>query len=470
MSRALAACCFVALAAAPAAARAQAPEPVRLTLHPAAPVSPALRYRLLPELIEQKPGNAAEHYKKAVPLLKITADDSKQLEEWEKLPLDRLPCEEARRLLAGYKEALDLIDRGARCEYCDWGLTERLRLSGVAALLPELQPMRESARLLAMRARVEIAEGKFDQAVRTLRTGLALARHVGESATLISCLVGNAIANVMANEIDRFVQQPGAPNLYWPLTDLPRPLLDLRPALEGERVMAYGTFPGMADVLADRNAGPLSEEKVSQFSKTFFALEDNKPLRLKVTLTLRMQRRHEAAKRALVAAGRPRELVEKMPHVQVAVMDSMLQYDRLYEEALKWQTFPYAESLPHLRQREEREKAEMKATEGVPVLNLAGLLLPAIRKVYAARARIDRKYATLRCVEAVRLYAAAHGGKLPPTLGDVKEVPVPDNPMTGKPFEYKITGDGKATLSGPPAAGDERNAGGPLVYELTIQR
>jgi hypothetical protein len=468
MSRPLAAISLALLAA--ASAHAQAPEPVRLTLHPAAPSSPALRYRLLPELLEQRPGNAAEHYMKAVPLLnKVTADHDKQLEEWEKLPPERLPCEEVRRALGEYKGGLDLIDRGARGEYCDWGLAERLRKSGIGALLPEIQSMRVAARLLAMRAKVEIAEGHFDRAVRTIRTGLALARHVGESETLISCLVGNAIAAVMAAQIDLFVQQPKSPNLYWPLTDLPRPFLDMRRPLQGERIMAYGTFPGMAEVLADRNAGPLGPEKVAQFSKMFFALEDRNPLRNKATLAVRLQKKHEAAKRALVAAGRPRELVEKMPHVQVALLHSFAEYDRLYEEALKWQTFPYAEAAPHLRRAAEREKAELKNGADRPVFDLAGFLMPALQKVFAARTRLDRKFAALRCVEAVRLYAAAHGGKLPATLGAVKEVPVPDDPMTGRPFEYRLEG-GKATLHGPPPDDLKQNAAYVLTYELTVQR
>jgi hypothetical protein len=467
MPRPLAACCVALLAA--VSARAQAPEPIRLALHPAPATPPALRYRLLPELIEQKPGNAADLYRKAVPLLKLTADDNKQFDEWEKLPPERLPVEDVRRLLAGYKEALDLIDQGARREYCDWGLAERLRMSGVNALLPEIQPMREAARLLALRARTEVAEGHFDRAAHTLRTGLTLAKHVGESATLVSCLVGNAVAGVMAAEVDRFVQQPNAPNLYWPLTDLPRPLIDMRKAMEGERVMAYGTFPGVAEVLADRNAGPLSPEKVAQFSKMFFALEDRNPLRTKVALAVRLQKKHEAAKRALVAAGRPREQVEKMPHAQVALLHSFAEYERMYEEALKWQTFPYAEAAPHLRAANARQDEELKKADDRPVFDLATFLLPAMLKVFAARARTDRKFAALRCVEAVRLYAAAHGGKLPPTLADIKEVPVPDDPLTGKPFEYRLAGD-KATLRGPAPDDLKGNAAYVLTYELTVRR
>ena len=38
------------------------------------------------------------------------------------------------------------------------------------------------------------------------------------------------------------------------------------------------------------------------------------------------------------------------------------------------------------------------------------------------------------------------GGKLPEKLSDVKVVPVPDDPGTGRPFEYRREGD-RATLT-----------------------
>lgn len=64
-------------------------------------------------------------------------------------------------------------------------------------------------------------------------------------------------------------------------------------------------------------------------------------------------------------------------------------------------------------------------------LNLAGL---------DAQMRLDRRVAALRVVEAIRLYAASHDGKLPEELNQVTEVPVPEDPATGKPFEYRRDG------------------------------
>jgi hypothetical protein len=81
--------------------------------------------------------------------------------------------------------------------------------------------------------------------------------------------------------------------------------------------------------------------------------------------------------------------------------------------------------------------------------------------LFADCARLDRRVAALRCVEAIRLYAAAHGGRLPPTLAAVKEVPVPEDPLTGKPFAYRLEND-TATLE---AAGS-----GLLTYELVLKQ
>ena len=67
--------------------------------------------------------------------------------------------------------------------------------------------------------------------------------------------------------------------------------------------------------------------------------------------------------------------------------------------------------------------------------------------------------ALLCCVEALRMYAAEHDGKLPARLDDIP-LPLPVDPATGKPFIYKV--DGKtAHLDGAPLDSQIR-------YEVTI--
>ncbi|MCH8923200.1 MAG: hypothetical protein IIA67_08655 [Planctomycetes bacterium] len=70
-----------------------------------------------------------------------------------------------------------------------------------------------------------------------------------------------------------------------------------------------------------------------------------------------------------------------------------------------------------------------------------------------AAARTQRRREVLRIVEALRLYAARHDGRLPEKLSDVTEVPIPINPLTGKAFGYQL--DGKTAVlnaDGPPNA------------------
>jgi hypothetical protein len=172
------------------------------------------------------------------------------------------------------------------------------------------------------------------------------------------------------------------------------------------------------------------------------------------------------AKRALIASGRNAEVVEAMPAVQVVMIESVREYERFRDDLFKWMALPYAEARPGLL-RVDKQLRELRARhKGIPI---AATMLPAILKVHTVTTRLDRRIAALRCIEAIRLYAAAHDGKLPATLDDVKEVPIPTDPMTGKGFQYKVSGD-TATLTAGAPGGETVNASNTLSYELTLRK
>ena len=81
------------------------------------------------------------------------------------------------------------------------------------------------------------------------------------------------------------------------------------------------------------------------------------------------------------------------------------------------------------------------AGEGLP---LVALLLPGIDQACGVRARLQRRIAGLRIIEALRAFAAANNGNLPETLSDLN-LHVPNNPADGKPFAYARKGN-EATL------------------------
>jgi hypothetical protein len=467
--------CIVFLSTATAAADGDV-RSIPLILHPAAAPSPALKCALLPEVRDTIPGNAVVHYRQAVKNMKQDlpprGDWEPTVDQWLAAPLKDLPREEVGKFLKQCETTFREAEAGARSENCDWGLTERLRKMGISTLLPDVHEMRAVAVLLQLRIRYELATGHTDKAVGTLRVGFALARHVADQPSLICALVGVAVARLMENRLEELIQQSDAPNLYWSLTDLPRPFIDMRRPMQGERVVVYGTFPGMAEAAADLNAKPFTPEQVEKAISMLRFLKDpnNDVQRLTndAAMALQVAAHHEAAKKILINQGRPKELVDAMPHFQVALLVALQQYDEWFDESLKWRNLPFWESQAEMTKAAKRIDA-MRDDRNSPALGIARLLLPAVQKILSASVRIDRRIAALRCVEAVRLYAAAHDGKLPSSLGAIKDAPTPLDPVTGKAFDYHVVGD-RAFLTSTPFPGVPPDNANTPSYELSIQR
>jgi hypothetical protein len=460
---------LVAAAAAPAQAPSE-PEPIKLTLSPTAAPSPALKYKLLPELMDQTPGNAAlEYYRAFSPEWWGNIRQPKAWETIEKAlqtPLGDLP-RNGPGWLENY-QMLRQVDLAARREYVDWGMGERLRRDGIALLLPDVQGLRQIATLLSVRARLQIAEGRFDKAVYTLQTGMALARHTSDAVTLIQDLVGIAIAQMMIARLEELIQRPGAPNFYWALTDLPRPFCDLRKGLQGEKLWAPGTIPELYSLETTRLT-PEQQQKLLQLAgggvETMpFGQKPNWNNHL--TGTLLVLHAYPKSKQALIAEGRKPEEVEALPALQVVLIHSLHVYHRLQDDLYKCYGLPYWEARPLMMQADQRIREARNRLEGMPFIDL----LPALQKVVAAGVRMDRRIAALRCVEAIRIYAAAHDGKLPTALDAITEVPVPLDPMTGKAFTYRASGE-RATLYAPPPPGERAMPNYNILnYELTFRR
>ena len=486
-------CCVVAAVLCVSSASAQEPKPIRLWLSPAKLATPALRYQLLPDAGMAMSGDAAPLYKQASEVLnkKLLRDQEELLNSWTTGPLDRFPKDEVSKFLANYEDFFALLDQAARHDYCDWGLRERVLQTGFFTPVPEVQRQRTAARLLALRARLEVVDGRFDKAVVTLRTSLAFARHIGESEAIIYFLVGSAMVGDNLQQLDVFVGAVDAPNLYHALTDLPTPLVSLRKGCEGDRLCMYGSFAGLAETAMNRDAGNLSEKQLQDSMKMLDSLNRGFSLseRLlyypeRLELAKNIQKRHEVAKKALIAAGRPSDKVEAMPPVQVALLHALLEYDAAIDEILRWQRLPpseMAERMQRLSQQhrvepgqsfiplETRKRLARAEDPNAPAISLVPFLFPRMDRIAFLRERTDRKIALLRTVEAIRCYAATHDAQLPPTLSAIKDVPLPLDPVTGKAFVYYVNRD-TATLRDIPTANETPSMSTSVTYELRIRK
>src|SRR5579872_755462 len=235
-------CLVISLFAAWPEVRAQNPPPskdvpwvVPLAITPMKEPKPSLKYLLLPDARDLNPGNqVAAFYKCFMEQHNLyrNKESIDQREKWVSAPLEELAREKA---LIGYGGASTRqADYAARLESVDWALLTQLKAEGIFLLIPDVQQLRELAQVLKVKLRGEIARREFDNAIHTMQTMLALARSFEFHPTLIGYLVGMAVASIVFDVMEEFVQQPGAPNLFWALTDLPNPIMSMRNGMAGE--------------------------------------------------------------------------------------------------------------------------------------------------------------------------------------------------------------------------------------------
>lgn len=465
--------CILALLL-PAAAIAQLP-PVTLTVDPAAESKPALRYELLPPGRDRVNGNAAFHYMKAHlnrparerDIAKAQEED-KAVQTWLDTPIEELPLANVRAHLERYKAVFREVEYGSRCNSCEWSTAPVTGPEAIEALLPNVQVHREIAWYLSLRVKVELAEKRYDDAARTIRTGLQYGKHIAEGPTLIQMLVGTAIANVFLAKADDLIARPGSPNLYWGLSSLPRPFIDPRPGLDGEDALNESFLPGLGEL----RKGPVSADRATDVVlnavKVLQAGSGKGPgLAGRLGLAAYAALVQNEAREELIGRGHPKADVAAMPAVQAAFLNSFEKYRELGDEYRKWFLMPPADAIPGIARAGEKAKKVKADAKNDVVLQVFLMILPAVEKVHQATVRTDRKIALMRTVEAIRMHMAVTKS-LPANLADVKLVPVPDDPLTATPFEYAATATG-FTLTCPPGPGALVTRTMDYRYEVTVR-
>jgi hypothetical protein len=444
-----------------AACQAQSPEKAdtrSFELTAVAPPKPALKYQLLfHDAADRLNGNAAILYLDAILMMGPDAKENgaKAIEAYR---AEDMATFNSLAIKLDMPTVLDELELAGRREICDWDAPFRER--GAYTYLPHLEPIAHGlTQLIQTKALQQIEKGQAEDALRTLRLGYEMSDKVGRDPTLVSGLVSLAIMSQMNDALTRLMNRPESPNLYWALAGFPARQATLRHALDTERSYVALSMPSF---LRLRAGGQLSPEEWRDLFGDIWAIIDvgsesgsakthPDPVATASAETTR-QAREEYARS------------HKMSEADVAKVDPIIilgnfyyqQFVVLFDEQYKLRSLPYPELLPRSKQQSEAV-AKIRNEQPENPFQVYGFESTVRRFALA-----DRQLAALTAVEALRSYAAANGGRLPARLDDVNETPVPTNPATGKPFEYRLA-DGVATLS-------DNEFLPPLTYTVKIRQ
>lgn len=458
-----------------------------LELVPKAEPKPALSVQLIPNEFDLKEGNAAVFYLQAMGFFEqrnalqaktefeqmnrqAAEAEGKDISDFpphvwrERTRPKDLPLEEVKKYLQFTSFQPRYLAQAVQRRSCDFDRHIRDVENPVGYLLPEIQSMRELARLQSLRFLVAMAEDRVEDAVAIFGQQLAMSPHLAQEPFLVSNLVGIACASIGLHDAYYLCEHAAAPNLYWALAALPQPLTDMRPALAYEREFLFEQFKAMREV----DETPRSNLYWSRFLESFqtatadFGRNDIPFVNLgKSGMTLAVAAGVPGARRYLhEVEGLSLEQLDSLPNTQVFFLAARRYHEHVRDEMFKWQYVPEWERN-HISEKLDRWLREQSREYGL-IAYPSTLLMTSVNAAMSAQSRQSQQLAFLQTVEAIRHHLAKHDRQLPSTLSEL-ELPAPNDPGTGQPFKYVRHREG-ATLSGSPWTGYR------LQFELRVAK
>lgn len=462
---------------------------IKMEVTPADEPVPAFKHRLVYDRHQRLPGNRPQWYARAYPeetyahrvWLEATSRDDDAFNDYYVFgtPISAVDWDKFEKPRSAARSLMDTyLAPGAQRRDCDWGI-DADRLVGpeaIAFLLPEFQGSRRFARMANAAVREAIAQRRYDDALRYLRTEYQLGRDVAEEPILVCCLIGVAMHGTANGGLTDLIAAPDSPNLYWALSELPSPPVSIGEAMNADLALPERVFPILEGAettertAAEWNAAwqrlvlqsqdgtinsdtRLSEGLLGQLVPTLFGLTG-----------------YSHAKERLVAWGHDPAEVEAMAVGRVLTIYTAKVIRIAADEHRK----AHIADLSMSQSRRQGHAADqllgkMRPLSDHPdreIVPIVSWLMPATHAVKTAEMRVARDIAALRVIEALRMHAARNEDRFPHTLEDVTCVPVPDNPATDKAFIYHLRGQ-TAVLELPDWEGFP---GYSRRYEITIKR
>ena len=448
----------------------------KMTISPQTLPDPLLRYQLNVFSLEKETGNAyplhvaalasynrifnramqgvyrSEAYRALDPTDNDDRREMQRLEfkafpvyqHWHRDWYTEIAPEDEERLYRNLDEVFQLMERASRRTYYDW--SDRHEYRGIATLLPQIQEARELARYLGSKANWEIRNGRYNDAVRTIRVGLALGDFMLETqppTSLVGTLVGIAINGMMHEQLFLLAAQPDAPNLYPALMQIQvsnKPWLN---ALRSEMTWLLSPQYSGADFLEtiDRLSSEEAKAFLDEVAKVFVFMGGYIPPEGAICIwqTGFYVLSYLPAKQRLLQMGRTEQEIEALSTHQVVAPFVFEELRRAYDLMIVTAAMPLGESHTAIDDFDDFTLQAGRRFHS-PVDIIISSMMPAFNAAQTAHHRQTQTLDLLKIIEALRYYASVHG-TLPESLADMTELAVPKTcPITGDPYEYRVDG------------------------------
>lgn len=412
----------------------------------------ALQYLFTIDPIHPVDGNAAVHYLDAVVSLDAAAarlEEPAKRWEYDWLGEVVVPIEELETFLEATQRTRESIQRGAACSYCDFGSdwSNRTSIGELVEMnLETHQRMRRLMRYLMLEIRYAYRTGDHERAARGMTCLFEIAHDVKRPELLVTGLIGTAGNGIALALCHEWISQPNSPNLYWALTSLRTGQMSNRQGLLGElRLSRFGVeafdHPESRNWTADQWLDSLSND----LAMIMQLPEANGESRIAVSAFL--IRDYPISKEYLLANGWDAETIDQMPVAQVVCIHVAERLTQIVDGWTKWSLLSPDEMRQAVggelgraarRTLPGRDTNSQLFRELSLIGSFTGSVLPAVEMAYEAEVRVETQLQMLRTIEAIRMHIA-ETGSIPESLDQIKVVPVPNDPQTDKPFEYRIT-------------------------------
>lgn len=466
---------------------APADKVIRVTIHPKAIEAKDIEKPLLPPVSEMSSGNAMlEYFRGMAYEYSGVRQWTRELEEkkarWLEAPLDELKPEELR---TGGASSIFLMVDGSRKTHADMGYLERVKKGGAKTLLGEISAIRQTNRDLRLFARSFILLKDYDKALDLIRAGLAAPRHLAAQSGNINHLVAASMANETVATMQDWISRPDSMNLYWPLTQLPRPLLHSEKLMESELLMYEN---GIGSHSAEELKRVMSEEQALDFFLSQMRLfvidgvsfeKPNGPGAIEVTRAY-VEKLFPVATEYLQKTGVAEAELKAMPKAQVCAIfhrNVALSQQRRFG---RWITFdPWVAIREIGREREAKTTTDGIELERLPKFDVANEQIDVFSGQTAekfalmtalTRARLETKLNVLMLIEMLRDYAVDHP-ELPESTDALTRYPLNlTDHFTGKPVRYRRIDATTATIeAGPPEGMPGVDFQNQLRYEIRLE-